>query len=153
MRGEYRYFACGEYGEKETPPLARGILIDVERNQITTRNTPACAGNTVSLAFVNFSVGKHPRLRGEYSRKIGHVCRGLETPPLARGIPECLGGIDSTVGNTPACAGNTVLLLRPLMLLPETPPLARGIRFNRTNQTIDSGNTPACAGNTGQSTF
>ena len=94
------------------------------------------------------------------------------TPPRARGRPFVLGPLVTAVGNTPACAGKTLVAIwrrcwrreHPrvrgedwayLMLAADyagTPPRARGrpTKFLVIHHT--RGNTPACAGKTKDST-
>ena len=55
---------------------------------------------------------KHPRVRGEDDSNAPCVCGVWETPPRARGRPRPLTFAFSNIGNTPACAGKTLIDLR-----------------------------------------
>ena len=94
-----------------SPPLARGT----ERETIGKINiagiTPACAGNSWVHPMKSMAIEDHPRLRGE---QIGaaNPCRVRQgSPPLARGTAICLAAIVATGGITPACAGNSNLVI------------------------------------------
>ena len=89
---------------------------------------------------------KHPRLRGEDSMSTHSSSMVSETPPLARGRQILERTKSKTNGNTPACAGKTILILQDALNFRkhprlrgedqrvrtvlerelETPPLARG---------------------------
>ena len=90
------------------------------------------------------------------------------SPPLARGILLKIRLILAVLGITPACAGNTGSVSRPMRhkgdhprlrgeyilvvfkgINPRgSPPLARGIRDGTSEVRQERGITPACAGNT-----
>ena len=107
-------------------------------------------------------------MRGEYP-KIRVLCGlGTGSPPLARGILQCVNIVVVSPGITPACAGNTSVLAcrsanardhprlrgeysrhqKPWKNLLGSPPLARGIPWRFAVTKISPGITPACAGNT-----
>ena len=73
------------------------------------RNTPACAGNTRLFMVTVRLLEEHPRLRGEYDPVKAFETIIWGTPPLARGIRPDRGVQVHHLGNTPACAGNTLL--------------------------------------------
>ena len=107
-------------------------------------------------------------MRGEYGVTPVLLSTSLGSPPLARGIPSSIRGVNLTLRITPACAGNTevdyVRITRtgdhPRLRgeyhsdnrLPAdvkgSPPLARGIPRNAGGTDRPEGITPACAGNT-----
>ena len=73
LRGEYKntkrnYKAC-----LGSPPLARGILISASIIISNQRITPACAGNTTTAETRRPGTRDHPRLRGEYTKKIPYL--------------------------------------------------------------------------------
>ena len=148
MRGEYRLVAAEKAVTQGSPPLARGILLNLRLRRSIRRITPACAGNTISKDFPQCLIQDHPRLRGEYCylRRWRQGRQG--SPPLARGIPSICSHLLILIGITPACAGNTNFIciiscrygdhprLRGEYAVPKntirsylgSPPLARGIR-------------------------
>ena len=107
-------------------------------------------------------------MRGEYFflRRMFWKVKG--SPPLARGILLKIRLILAVLGITPACAGNTGSVSRPMrhkgdhprlrgeyaMGLPRyvknvgSPPLARGIQTADLGKAGGNRITPACAGNT-----
>ena len=87
LRGEYRLVAAEKAVTQGSPPLARGILLNLRLRRSIRRITPACAGNTISKDFPQCLIQDHPRLRGEYCylRRWRQGRQG--SPPLARGIP------------------------------------------------------------------
>ena len=107
-------------------------------------------------------------MRGEYSAISWITGISWGSPPLARGIPPLFLRMSSTLGITPACAGNTVwFLVYPLWFRDHprlrgeyyyeshygtrdegSPPLARGILLMAAVNNCSPGITPACAGNT-----
>ena len=88
-------------------------------------NTPACAGKTKGKDPKKWGFEKHPRLRGEDFTVAGFDKEPLETPPLARGRPALppvrlitretpplargrryIGEtMETSIRNTPPCAG------------------------------------------------
>ncbi len=114
------------------------------------------------------SQGKHPRLRGEHPPDSTHFFPAQETPPLTRGTPLEVRGVEVAVGNTPAYAGNTAgaAAAQPHtekhprlrgehagngatdVNYEETPPLTRGTRSQSSGYLSPGRNTPAYAGNT-----
>ena len=73
LRGEYPQRSPYQLRRRGSPPLARGIPVRnvklVRRNRIT----PACAGNTQVPQIAKTSAEDHPRLRGEYTKKIPYL--------------------------------------------------------------------------------
>ena len=107
LRGEDRFFQCGEYGELETPPLTRGRRRHARRVGGRLGNTPAYAGKTNDLGKRYRGNWKHPRLRGEDLARVRAEKVLLETPPLTRGRPSAIGRSIDERRNTPAYAGKT----------------------------------------------
>jgi hypothetical protein len=105
-------------------------------------------------------------VRGEESGRRVMRRFTLGTPPRARGREEHIAVAARDLGNTPACAGKSVLHERPqrrrrehprvrgeewmdtmrMPTLPGTPPRARGRASRNAARCTNSGNTPACAG-------
>ena len=65
-RGEYFIYFSLIYSVLGSPPLTRGIRIQLFCIPFFARFTPAHAGNTVSKNFRIISHKVHPRSRGEY---------------------------------------------------------------------------------------
>ena len=109
LRGEDETQKARRRVDLETPPLARGrLLLEINRGE-RKGNTPACAGKTSRGFPLGFFCRKHPRLRGEdIDAKTGKD-RATETPPLARGRHNDSANTQTDLGNTPACAGKTIL--------------------------------------------
>ena len=148
MRGEYPVVVTASVVVTGSPPLARGIL---------------------PIASVNIPVTEdHPRLRGEYSEMSLHHYGKPGSPPLARGIQSASSCAVNADGITPACAGNTLCVIKAVSVAWDhprlrgeygniagkwdtrmgSPPLARGIRRISRWGKRSTGITPACAGNT-----
>ena len=107
-------------------------------------------------------------MRGEYKIDFsgGYGLQG--SPPLARGIPAVRAAWSRIAGITPACAGNTLCVIKAVSVAWDhprlrgeygniagkwdtrmgSPPLARGIRRISRWGKRSTGITPACAGNT-----
>ena len=166
MRGEKEMADVLNVIDQETPPHARGkVTIHLDDNG-AFGNTPACAGKRACSRASARRCRKHPRMRGEkYALRL-RLVRILETPPHARGKVDDARINTAEEGNTPACAGKSVFLVRddvmfwkhPRMrgekfasdrtgeIAIETPPHARGKVFHALEESLKSGNTPACAG-------
>ena len=168
LRGEYGRLPVPLIVPVGSPPLARGIQSVMLEPSPPRRITPACAGNTHGRRLDVLVIGDHPRLRGEYIPVLAPPPPAKGSPPLARGIPP----IDPyrTKGGriTPACAGNTTVvifckvyirdhprlrgeycgIIKHIPLSLGSPPLARGIHIHSTRNFPTPGITPACAGNT-----
>ena len=129
--------------------------------------TPACAGNSGRGLRAVCNYRDHPRLRGE-QRLHGTYGRFYQgSPPLARGTGSA--GLYSAQPSriTPACAGNSYLVIYQghkagdhprlrgeqavfagiLLSIGGSPPLARGTVFVLRRFLAADGITPACAGN------
>ena len=66
LRGEYTTFFASTLSTGGSPPLARGILFGVAKEDADYGITPACAGNTLLNFLFQSLLQDHPRLRGEY---------------------------------------------------------------------------------------
>ena len=86
MRGEYRDYDISLGATLGSPPLARGVPLDLKFGATSFRITPACAGSTEINPVYDRYKGDHPRLRGEYweTEETGAWLKG--SPPLARGV-------------------------------------------------------------------
>ena len=73
LRGEYLVSHGFSGSGKGSPPLARGILAVINTDKFGVRITPACAGNTWCRKGKRRSIRDHPRLRGEYTKKIPYL--------------------------------------------------------------------------------
>ena len=111
LRGEYVSTRPCQTVDRGSPPLARGILLSTAAFYDYYRITPACAGNTYLFNYSAIIPEDHPRLRGEYADKFFKDLSTLGSPPLARGIRSNTKQNGDTSGITPACAGNTFLMI------------------------------------------
>ena len=87
LRGEYQKHVSIMKTGPGSPPLARGILVDISIQSLHEGITPACAGNTSGRDADDPVRWDHPRLRGEYSKRLENCAESTGSPPLARGIP------------------------------------------------------------------
>ena len=73
LRGEYPPNPTDASGSSGSPPLARGIQRKSDGEPFIAGITPACAGNTESAQGGRRYYWDHPRLRGEYTKKIPYL--------------------------------------------------------------------------------
>ena len=73
LRGEYLFQRYNGLHSAGSPPLARGILISASDCGLLDGITPACAGNTSTSSSSTATHGDHPRLRGEYTKRIPYL--------------------------------------------------------------------------------
>ena len=73
LRGEYRSIRISILASLGSPPLARGIHPPIEIHVFVIGITPACAGNTPPIQLVRILYRDHPRLRGEYTKRIPYL--------------------------------------------------------------------------------
>ena len=73
LRGEYYTNHIGVVQFIGSPPLARGILSSNVPKRLSSRITPACAGNTQIIQNYLLKIRDHPRLRGEYFSSLSHL--------------------------------------------------------------------------------
>ena len=166
--GEYSMIGIPLWRELGSPPRVRGIHARQNLNFGNVGITPACAGNTTSNRRVHPLDRDHPRVCGEYSFPSRFSFSNLGSPPRVRGIlfPEGISIRRQRI--TPACAGNTrmvVAVVVPPRDHPRvcgeygrmryedantlgSPPRVRGIRILGLPAEDRIGITPACAGNT-----
>ena len=85
VRGEDIIVTGWPFTSSETPPRARGRRYCLRISFVAMRNTPACAGKTLSNRTRQEILKKHPRVRGEDNIKYDPVRKVGETPPRARG--------------------------------------------------------------------
>ena len=112
VRGEDLIASPGRSYPSETPPRARGRPGCDVRSDPRSGNTPACAGKTGPGGRITTHERKHPRVRGEDLTASPRTPHTWETPPRARGRPPSGSVKSSGNGNTPACAGKTLIDLR-----------------------------------------
>ena len=132
------------------------------------RNTPAYAGNTNGWNGLRNRKEEHPRVCGEHSLCPSSTCTFIGTPPRMRGTHLFHTLLAIPPRNTPAYAGNTVVILQDGKCIQEhprvcgehgichkmnypsmgTPPRMRGTRFDFYWPALANRNTPAYAGNT-----
>ena len=89
----------------------------------------------------------HPRIRGEYCRKITSKAVLPGSPPHPRGIFRGVVGRDHLRGFTPASAGNIHFTPLDVLLVEGSPPHPRGIYCLYLAFLVYWGFTPASAGN------
>ena len=150
-----------------SPPLARGTVKTAIALKAQGGITPACAGNSLRIAFSCTSERDHPRLRGEQFSNAVKRSRLAGSPPLARGTAPYPKMRQYPLRITPACAGNSggkqaahichwdhprlrgeqLHTATHISLSMGSPPLARGTGPKRIHRPLDFRITPACAGN------
>ena len=110
VRGEDNDLRANSHAGVGTPPRARGRLAHCLAHCLNDGNTPACAGKTGGEEQAWADRGEHPRVRGEDGPSM-FTMKGFQgTPPRARGRPSVRPPSVKTYGNTPACAGKTVVV-------------------------------------------
>ena len=110
---------CGELGRLrhkltdhlETPPQMRGTRRPEAEDPRRRGNTPADAGNSSPSLRSHFERRKHPRRCGELCGLMRSCLPKTETPPQMRGTLSVCAFFAVVRGNTPADAGNSVVLL------------------------------------------
>ena len=167
MRGEQKSNVPTSTVSRGSPPLARGTVFNGVAAKEPSGITPACAGNRTHLSLFSGIGGDHPRLRGEQIPSFYRRAKRKGSPPLARGTVLFAWAISCGDRITPACAGNSNLLLfvcggawdhprlrgeqdracRMIVKAIGSPPLARGTDGRTTKRRRKRGITPACAGN------
>ena len=73
LRGEYNHIIQIIEIISGSPPLARGILPGSPCGPVCPGITPACAGNTRCISEICGTGRDHPRLRGEYTKRIPYL--------------------------------------------------------------------------------
>ena len=110
---------CGEYSNTiyeankavGSPPRVRGIRSTRSRVIRNFGITPACAGNTPSVSVTVNNPWDHPRVCGEYFFAILAPSFHAGSPPRVRGILTDAYEVKSIYRITPACAGNTIMMV------------------------------------------
>ena len=106
--GEQAIWKRGRCTYIGSPPRVRGTARCFAKSWDWTRITPACAGNSPSIAPSENTVRDHPRVCGEqllYYHGIGDI-KG--SPPRVRGTEFAHVFRVNVYGITPACAGNSM---------------------------------------------
>ena len=88
----------------------RGTVFRIIDGNVGQGITPACAGNRSGVTKLTITTPDHPRVCGE---QFNLVCESLAwrgSPPRVRGTADSGADIDSHLGITPACAGNSYYL-------------------------------------------
>ena len=131
---------------------------------------PACAGTTAVFFTDQERWWAHPRLRGDYCKKVESSLRYWGSSPPARGLPHSPTQSPEFVRLIPACAGTTkagktVWLRRRahprlrgdykrsrlrVLPVPGSSPPARGLPAGKAKKVAEGGLIPACAGTTDQ---
>ena len=113
LRGEHYAHA----GEKKpimgSPPPTRGTRNKLCDKCVAGRITPAYAGNTNTQIDRQLELQDHPRLRGEHVVQRIELNRLRGSPPPTRGTHYDSYVELSTMGITPAYAGNTYNSISP----------------------------------------
>ena len=111
MRGEHGTGIVVPLPILGSPPHARGTPAEAMKCKGKDRITPACAGNTRRLGLGRHQGQDHPRMRGEHIISFFHPSTSSGSPPHARGTLERSALRARVERITPACAGNTVVIL------------------------------------------
>ena len=106
LRGEQFGQKGKPNGYKGSPPLARGTGYSFAKGKMGHGITPACAGNSCTVAPIFLLCQDHPRLRGEQRMALSSAFSFLGSPPLARGTVSKVTYAVLLHRITPACAGN-----------------------------------------------
>jgi len=150
----------------DSPPLARGLRRAPLRLAQPVGLTPAGAGTSGRSPTLRASSRTHPRWRGDFAAMASTCALGMDSPPLARGLPPLRRDVVRDRGLTPAGAGTSStpppaigtawthhrwrgdFVSRAASVAPDvdSPPLARGLRFEGGERRPRRGLTPAGAG-------
>ena len=145
---------CGEYVAHEThsvihkgsPPRVRGILTYLIKIIERLRITPACAGNTPCRRGRSLPSRDHPRVCGEYVKRSFLYAKIWGSPPRVRGIPVPDNFRGLHPGITPACAGNTVLLMLDCGLRRDHPRVCGEYLLSMIGRLTSKGSPPRVRG-------
>ena len=153
---------------RETSPHTRGELVSRKILVIRLRNIPAYAGRTENVTLPAPYSRKHPRIRGENTRRRFKRTLAIETSPHTRGEPKRLLIKFKKRRNIPAYAGRTIMILKVFSVfekhprirgenwtlyrdrpwVSETSPHTRGELKRFSVNFVSPGNIPAYAGRT-----
>ncbi len=167
---------CGEHLKKNagltcnigSAPRVRGTPWCAPENFIRDRFSPACAGNTRGHLILVMVMAVQPRVCGEHVQRLATIQIAGGSAPRVRGTPWRDNPRGGRVRFSPACAGNTLSIMRVAISAAVQPRvcgehakeihkhyLASGSapRVRGTLNTCASGMwagrfSPACAGNT-----
>ena len=111
---------CGEQGDGEvdevllegSPPRVRGTDHESHGAIYARRITPACAGNSLKLIFIQITTKDHPRVCGEQARGRWRSHGLAGSPPRVRGTGVFIQSESKSVRITPACAGNSCRIFK-----------------------------------------
>ena len=117
MRGEYFFLFSYLFMVIGSSPHARGIPCRDQPEPVMPRFIPACAGNTGVKNGTYLSFEVHPRMRGEYLSSSPSGTRPKGSSPHARGILYKVNVDVDTARFIPACAGNTSMSMRRLIII------------------------------------
>ena len=92
-----------------SPPRVRGTVLNFWIPDEMRRITPACAGNRTGCNRLYRPMGDHPRVCGEQFIDSLTIKSHRGSPPRVRGTGLSMTCPSSSVGITPACAGNSYL--------------------------------------------
>ena len=168
VRGEDNAKTGQARPERETPPRAWGRRLRTARHERNGRNTPTCVGKTDSRVKLEFTLEKHPHVRGEDISKKSIDDTHRETPPRAwgrhmdgdaslddwRNTPTCVGKTrhSSSRGGKhwkhPHVRGEDISKKSIDDTHRETPPRAWGRHMDGDASLDDWRNTPTCVGKT-----
>ena len=151
-----------------SPPHTRERHLREDTRKLVDRITPAYAGKTVYLSFLNKLREDHPRIRGKDGLKISQSARNRGSPPHTRERLKAFAMLMAAARITPAYAGKTLIQLEYEIGIQDhprirgkdcnplpfsgcsmgSPPHTRERRKKETARTMQVGITPAYAGKT-----
>ena len=148
MRGEHLQAHLWAVDRNGSAPHARGTPGPVRPSFVSTRFSPACAGNTPATAATSRRATVQPRMRG------GTQERRLPVLVIRRFSPACAGntmagrksGDRATV--QPRMRGEHTIVSPSAVFLVGSAPHARGTRQRAGSRLQPDRFSPACAGNT-----
>ena len=146
MREEYARTLPSSTVISELPLLARVIQVTAKIISENQGITPACAGNTRPCCKGCPRTRNYPRSRGEYISALVLLGTNMELPPLTRGIPHLLQGLQRYPWNYPSSRGEYGMYRPRAGFALELPSLTRGILRDSDYGCIVPGITPAHAG-------
>ena len=92
-----------------SPPRVRGTVASAGSGSSNLRITPACAGNSWSVAGRPRCRWDHPRVCGEQRRKMEYIPPGLGITPACAGNSRLLPGWSISVQDHPRVCGEQAL--------------------------------------------